>query len=175
MTKEHIGFIGLGIMGKRMALNLLKAGYSMTIRSGSEETRSEFAARGVRVARTPAEVAAESDVIITMLPGSPEVEEVSHGRARHHPDRPDGERLHRHEFDRSGDVGTHRLGTPEERRLHARRPGQRRTGEGEIRHAFDYGRRRQRGLRALPRYPAGDGQGTSSSWEAPGRGRSPSW
>ena len=76
MTKEHIGFIGLGIMGKRMALNLLKAGYSMTIRSGSEETRSEFASTGVHVARTPAEVAAESDVIITMLPGSPEVEEV---------------------------------------------------------------------------------------------------
>ncbi len=76
MTKERIGFIGLGIMGKRMALNLLKAGYSMTIRSGSEETRSEFAAKGVRVAQTPAEVAAESDVIITMLPGSPEVEEV---------------------------------------------------------------------------------------------------
>ena len=76
MTKEHIGFIGLGIMGKRMALNLLKAGYSMTIRSGSEETRSEFASAGVHVARTPAEVAAESDVIITMLPGSPEVEEV---------------------------------------------------------------------------------------------------
>jgi len=76
MTKERIGFIGLGIMGKRMALNLLKAGYSMTIRSGSEETRSEFAAKGVQVAQTPAEVAAESDVIITMLPGSPEVEEV---------------------------------------------------------------------------------------------------
>lgn len=76
MTKEHIGFIGLGIMGKRMALNLLKAGYSMTIRSGSEETRSEFASAGVHVARTPAEVAAESDVIITMLPGSSEVEEV---------------------------------------------------------------------------------------------------
>ena len=35
MTKERIGFIGLGIMGMRMALNLLKAGYSMTIRSGS--------------------------------------------------------------------------------------------------------------------------------------------
>ncbi|HRX26706.1 MAG TPA: NAD(P)-binding domain-containing protein, partial [Aminivibrio sp.] len=35
MTKERIGFIGLGIMGKRMALNLLKAGYSMTIRSGN--------------------------------------------------------------------------------------------------------------------------------------------
>jgi len=76
MTKERIGFIGLGIMGKRMALNLLKAGYSMTIRSGNEETRSEFAAKGVRVEHTPAEVAAESDVIITMLPGSPEVEEV---------------------------------------------------------------------------------------------------
>ena len=76
MTKERIGFIGLGIMGKRMALNLLKAGYSMTIRSGNEETRSEFAAKGVRVVHTPAGVAAESDVIITMLPGSPEVEEV---------------------------------------------------------------------------------------------------
>jgi 2-hydroxy-3-oxopropionate reductase len=76
MTKERIGFIGLGIMGKRMALNLLKAGYSMTIRSGNEETRSEFAAKGVQVVLTPAEVAAESDVIITMLPGSPEVEEV---------------------------------------------------------------------------------------------------
>ena len=79
MTKEHIGFIGLGIMGKRMALNLLKAGYSMTIRSGNEETRSEFAARGAQVVCTPAEVAAESDVIITMLPGSPEVEETVMG------------------------------------------------------------------------------------------------
>jgi 2-hydroxy-3-oxopropionate reductase len=79
MTKERIGFIGLGIMGKRMALNLLAAGYPMTIRSGSGETRSEFAAKEVRVVETPAEVTAESDVILTMLPGSPEVEEVALG------------------------------------------------------------------------------------------------
>lgn len=79
MTKERIGFIGLGIMGKPMALNLLAAGYPLIIRSSNEETRREFASRGAKVVESPAEVAEAADVVITMLPGSPEVEEVSLG------------------------------------------------------------------------------------------------
>lgn len=79
MTKERIGFIGLGIMGKPMALNLLAAGYPLIIRSGNEETRREFASKGAKVVESPAEVAEAADVVITMLPGSPEVEEVSLG------------------------------------------------------------------------------------------------
>lgn len=79
MTKERIGFIGLGIMGKPMALNLLAAGYPLTVRSSNENTLREFASRGAAIVESPAKVAKGADVVITMLPGSPEVEEVSLG------------------------------------------------------------------------------------------------
>lgn len=77
---ERIGFIGLGIMGKPMAANLLAAGYQLTVHNRSRPPVEELAARGARPAGSAREVASASDVIITMLPDSPDVEAVVLGR-----------------------------------------------------------------------------------------------
>src|SRR6184192_103950 len=71
-----IGFIGLGIMGKPMAYNLLKAGFAVVVQHRHQEVTAEFVAQGARAAETPQDIAAQSDVVITMLPDSPQVEEV---------------------------------------------------------------------------------------------------
>jgi 2-hydroxy-3-oxopropionate reductase len=71
-----IGFIGLGIMGKPMSKNLLKAGYELIVMDRNEEAVGEVAAAGARSAATPKDVAAQSDIVITMLPNSPHVKEV---------------------------------------------------------------------------------------------------
>ena len=72
----RIGFIGLGIMGKPMAGNLLGAGHPLTVHNRSRGPVEELAARGATPASSPREVAASSDVVITMLPDSPDVEAV---------------------------------------------------------------------------------------------------
>jgi 2-hydroxy-3-oxopropionate reductase len=72
----RIGFIGLGIMGKPMAGNLLAAGHHLTVHNRSQGPVDELAARGATPARSPRDVAASSDVVITMLPDSPDVEAV---------------------------------------------------------------------------------------------------
>jgi len=74
--KETIGFIGLGIMGKPMALNLIKAGYRLTVNNRTPEVMEELVGVGARAAHSAREVAGQSDIIITMLPDSPQVEEV---------------------------------------------------------------------------------------------------
>ncbi|MGQ9491016.1 MAG: 2-hydroxy-3-oxopropionate reductase [Anaerolineae bacterium] len=73
---ERIGFIGLGIMGKPMAQNLLKAGYPLVVVERASAGTRELIAAGAQVRSTPQAVAEVSDVIITMLPDSPQVEEV---------------------------------------------------------------------------------------------------
>jgi 2-hydroxy-3-oxopropionate reductase len=73
---ERIGFIGLGIMGQPMADNLLAAGYPLTVHNRGRGPVDELAARGATPAASPREVAATSDVVITMLPDSPDVEAV---------------------------------------------------------------------------------------------------
>ena len=78
--KPKIGFIGLGIMGKPMAKNLLKAGYALTVYNRSPEPVTELVAAGVQAASSPKEVAEKSEVVITMLPDSPQVEEIILGR-----------------------------------------------------------------------------------------------
>ena len=75
-----IGFIGLGIMGKPMARNLLKAGYSMVVYDINNEVVKELVRDGAVEAGSSSEVASLSDVIITMLPDSPEVKEVVLGK-----------------------------------------------------------------------------------------------
>lgn len=77
---EIIGFIGLGIMGKPMASNLLKAGRKMVIYDIAAAPMEELAAMGADTAGSPAEVAAKADIIITMLPNSPQVREVVTGK-----------------------------------------------------------------------------------------------
>jgi 2-hydroxy-3-oxopropionate reductase len=76
MTKPVIGFIGLGIMGKPMARNLIKAGYSLVVHNRSRAAVEELINDGAQAAGSPKEVAECSDVIITMLPDSPDVELV---------------------------------------------------------------------------------------------------
>ena len=71
-----IGFIGLGIMGKPMARNLIKAGYSLTIYSKGPEALRELAQEDATVVASSKEVAQRSQVIITMLPDSPDSEEA---------------------------------------------------------------------------------------------------
>jgi 2-hydroxy-3-oxopropionate reductase len=76
---EKVGFIGLGIMGKPMAKNLMDAGYELTVHNRSREPVDELAEDGAAAASSPKEVAENSDVIVTMLPDSPQVEEVVAG------------------------------------------------------------------------------------------------
>ena len=81
MTSEttRIGFIGLGLMGKPMAGHLIKAGYPVTVHNRSRAAVDECAAAGAQAASSPQEVALQSDIIITMLPDSPDVEVVALG------------------------------------------------------------------------------------------------
>lgn len=76
---ETIGFIGLGVMGKPMAHNLLKAGYPLIVHNRRQEVTNEFLAAGARTAERPQDIAAQSNIIITMLPDTPQVEEVLTG------------------------------------------------------------------------------------------------
>lgn len=69
---EKIGFIGLGIMGRPMALHLLKAGYTISVLEKNKASK-ELVAAGAQSLPTPAAIAQNSDVVITMLPDSPEV------------------------------------------------------------------------------------------------------
>jgi len=71
-----IGFIGLGIMGKPMSLNLMKAGYQLVVLDRVKEAVAELAAAGAETAATPREVAERAGIVITMLPNSPQVKEV---------------------------------------------------------------------------------------------------
>lgn len=76
MAGEQIGFIGLGVMGKPMAKNLLKAGYMLKVHNRSRAPVEELLALGARGASSPKEAAEGTEYIITMLPDSPEVEQV---------------------------------------------------------------------------------------------------
>ncbi|WP_338825031.1 2-hydroxy-3-oxopropionate reductase [Moorella humiferrea] len=71
-----IGFIGLGIMGKPMSKNLIKAGYQLVVYDIVKEAVAEVVAAGAEPAGSPREVAARCDKFITMLPNSPHVKEV---------------------------------------------------------------------------------------------------
>jgi 2-hydroxy-3-oxopropionate reductase len=71
--RETVGFIGLGLMGKPMALNLIKAGFTLVVHSRSRGPVDALALAGARVAASPAEVAREATVVITMVPDSPDV------------------------------------------------------------------------------------------------------
>ncbi len=76
---DRIGFIGLGVMGRPMARNLLKAGFPLVVHSRTAATVDEIVAAGAAAASSPADVASRSDVVITMLPDSPDVRLVLAG------------------------------------------------------------------------------------------------
>lgn len=73
---EKIGLIGLGIMGKPMGKNLLKAGFPLTVWNRTTLRADELKELGARVANSPQEVAEHSDIIITMVSDSPDVQQV---------------------------------------------------------------------------------------------------
>ena len=74
-----IGFIGLGIMGRPMSKNLLKAGHELVVFDFNKEAVADVASCGAKAAGSSAEVAKECPVIITMLPNSPHVRSVALG------------------------------------------------------------------------------------------------
>ena len=74
-----VGFIGLGIMGKPMSKNLIKAGYSLVVLDRNSDAVAEVIAAGAETATTAKAIAEQCDVIITMLPNSPHVKEVALG------------------------------------------------------------------------------------------------
>lgn len=76
---EKVGFIGLGIMGSPMARNLMRAGYTVVVHNRTPARAEALASEGATVAPDPRSVAQQSDVIITMLPDTPDVEQVVSG------------------------------------------------------------------------------------------------
>jgi 2-hydroxy-3-oxopropionate reductase len=76
---EQIGFVGLGVMGKPMARNLLARGFSLVVHSRSRGPVDELVAAGAQAADTPAAVARKASLIVTMVPDSPDVEAVLEG------------------------------------------------------------------------------------------------
>jgi 2-hydroxy-3-oxopropionate reductase len=78
-TTPTIGLIGLGIMGRPMARNLLKAGYALTVHDLNRAAVDELVAAGAVAGTSPRGVAAAVDVLVTMLPDSPQVREVYAG------------------------------------------------------------------------------------------------
>ncbi|SEQ13861.1 2-hydroxy-3-oxopropionate reductase [Piscibacillus halophilus] len=72
----RIGFIGLGIMGKPMCKNLIKAGYDVIVSSSKPKTNDEMREAGACVANSYKDLASQVDVVITMVPNSPEVKAV---------------------------------------------------------------------------------------------------
>lgn len=84
VEKQRIGFIGLGIMGRPMAEHLVKAGFSVTVHNRTRLKEKLLADRGAAVAESPAEVARQSDIVIVMVPDTPDAKSVlvgSHGVA----------------------------------------------------------------------------------------------
>jgi 2-hydroxy-3-oxopropionate reductase len=79
MAQAIIGFIGLGIMGKPMARNLLKAGHPLVVHNRSRGAVEELSKEGAQTAATAKEVAERTEILITMLPDSPDVELVYSG------------------------------------------------------------------------------------------------
>lgn len=93
-----IGFIGLGVMGKPMSKNLLKAGYQLVVFNRSKTAVDELVAAGAEASEGPKALAEQVDIIITMLPDSPQVKEVVLGEGGVIEGAKKGGRSHRHEL-----------------------------------------------------------------------------
>jgi len=77
--KPKVGFIGLGLMGKPMAQNLLRAGFPLTVWNRTKSKADDLVRAGAKLAENPREVAAQSDVLITIVSDPPALEEVLFG------------------------------------------------------------------------------------------------
>ena len=78
-SPRKIGFIGLGLMGRPMAMNLLKAGHSLTVWNRTSSRAQELVAAGATLAKSPREAAAASDILFTIVSDPPALEEVLWG------------------------------------------------------------------------------------------------
>ncbi|HYS06441.1 MAG TPA: NAD(P)-dependent oxidoreductase [Candidatus Dormibacteraeota bacterium] len=78
-SRQPVGFIGLGIMGRPMAGHILKGGHPLTVFNRTRSKTAELQAQGAAVAGSPAEVAARSTIVITMVTDTPDVESVVAG------------------------------------------------------------------------------------------------
>ena len=168
MAAERTAFLGLGIMGWPQAANLRAAGHELIVWTRDAEKAKRFAAEhDAAAAGSPAEAAAEAGVVITMLPDSPEVEEVLEQA-----EPPEGSLV--------VDMSTIR---PTASRAIAERldergvafldaPGHRLAAQGRGRHADDHGGRRGVRPRARPAAARGDGP---SSWCTPARTATARW
>lgn len=76
----RVGYIGLGLMGKSVARNILKAGFPVVVHNRSRAAVDELVAEGATSANSPKEVAAQVDILFTNLPDSPDVEQVVLGK-----------------------------------------------------------------------------------------------
>ena len=79
--QDRVGFVGLGIMGKAQASNILKAGFPLTVYNRTRSKAEELGEMGATVADSPADVARNSDVTITMVSDSPTLRRSFSGRA----------------------------------------------------------------------------------------------
>jgi len=80
MEQLRVGFIGLGIMGSAMAMNIHKKGFPLIVYNRTRSKAEPFAKLGVPVANSPREIAEKSDVVIDMVTDAPDVEEVLLGK-----------------------------------------------------------------------------------------------
>lgn len=78
-SQSKIGFIGLGLMGKPMALNLVKAGFAVTVWNRTASRADELVSAGAKLAASPREVTADADLLITIVSDPPALEEVLWG------------------------------------------------------------------------------------------------
>ena len=74
-----VGFVGLGTMGREMALNLLKAGFAVCAYDVRKEAIDDLVTQGATGAESPADAARDADIVISMLPDTPQVEEIIYG------------------------------------------------------------------------------------------------
>lgn len=76
---EKVGFVGLGIMGKPMARNLMEAGYDLIVYNRSRDKVEDLVSEGAEAAESSKEIAEDATIVFTMLPGPPEIREVVNG------------------------------------------------------------------------------------------------
>src|SRR3989442_1482651 len=79
LVKPAVGLIGLGLMGKPMGANLLKAGFPLTVWNRTRAKTEDLARQGAKVAGSPREAAASSDVLLTIVSDPPALEEILWG------------------------------------------------------------------------------------------------
>jgi len=79
LTPRKIGLVGLGLMGRPMGMNLLKAGHALTVWNRTESRAQELVSAGGKLAKTPREAAAEAEILLTMVSDPPALEEVLWG------------------------------------------------------------------------------------------------